>query len=291
MRVLITELSRQECPSLVLVPIGDIHIGAKACDEVALKKTITYIRETPNARWIGMGDYCDFINQRDPRHDPSVLADWIGMSDLTDLAGAQKRYFLDLIRPIADKCIGLLQGNHESAITKHTERDIYSEIVTAIKTDGGYPPEKSLAVGYYGWVLLRFRDTKRIKKDWTWTCRFNCHHGFTGGRLAGAKALNAQRWAWTHPGADVVLMGHSHNTSVQVEQVEHVNPHGKVYTHNITVAYCGSYLRSTTPDATTYSERMGMLPMPTSRIMIYITPNYSRPQENSSIRVETIPTN
>jgi len=290
MRVIISEVSRRDCPSLALFPIGDVHIGSKACDEDALKEVIGHIKAMPNARWIGMGDYCDFINQRDPRHDSSVLADWVSMSDLSDLAGAQKQYFLDLVRPIADKCVGLLQGNHEASIIKHTERDIYSEIVTEVKTAGGHDPEKQLGLGYYGWVLLKFRDHKRKSQDWSWTCRLNCHHGFTGGRLAGAKALNAQRWAWTHPSANVVLMGHSHNTSVQVEQVEHVTPHGKVHTHNITVAYCGSYLRSTTPDATTYSERMGMLPMPVSRIVVHINPNWAQPNQDSSIRVETIPT-
>jgi hypothetical protein len=290
MRVIVNEVSRKDCPDLSLFPIGDVHIGAKACDEKALKEVIKHVKDTPNARWIGMGDYCDFINIRDPRHDPSVLADWIGMSDLTDLARAQKEYFVNLVRPIADKCVGLLQGNHEASIIKYSERDIYSEIVTAVKTAGGHAPEKPLGLGYYGWVLLKFLDTNRKNRDWRWTCRLNCHHGFTGGRLAGAKALNAQRWAWTHPSADVVLMGHSHNTSVQVEQVEHVTAQGKVYPHNITVAYTGSYLRSSVDGVTTYSERMGMLPMPVSRIAVHIKPNWALPKQNSSIRIETIPT-
>ena len=32
-----------------------------------------------------MGDYCEFINMRDPRFSPQVLAEWFAVGDLTDL--------------------------------------------------------------------------------------------------------------------------------------------------------------------------------------------------------------
>ncbi len=250
-----------------IVPIGDIHIGARACDEERLKRVIERVEKDPNAYWYGMGDYCDFINLRDPRSNTGTLADWIGIKDMGDLVAAQKNRFLDYVKPIAKKCLGLIEGNHETAIHRFYERDIYSEIVSEVKKMAGMKQEDPLGLGYYGWSLLYFKRGVQ-----TTMIKINLHHGYVGGKLAGAKALEMQRWLWSHD-ADVVVFGHSHNTSIQIEQTEGVNEGGAMVLKKRFGVYGGSFLKTVNEDgASTYSEIKGYLPQPIAGVEIIIRP-------------------
>jgi len=208
------------------------------------------------------------------------LADWLKVEHLADLAKAQRDRFLDYTLPIAHKCLALVSGNHEGAIRRHYERDIHSEIVTAIKQAAGHEPDYRLSLDHCGWLLLVFhRDERRTRRTiklylhhgfvggkLAGAKALNLHHGFVGGKLAGAKALNMQRWLWSHC-ADLVLFGHSHNTGVQVEAVEGVTIRGTVtYSHRMG-AYAGTFMRGAE-----YAQQKGYFPLPLSQIEIVLRP-------------------
>ena len=212
-----------------LYPLGDVHLGNKACDERLFRQVVQRIAEDDDALWVGLGDYADFINLSDPRFDSESLSSWVRMSHLGDLAKAQASRFLDIIGPIAGKCLGLIEGNHERAIEKYYERSIYSEIVSGVKERAGFPVEHQLAFGYSGWLMLHFyRHATRDAQGSL--VRISLHHGFVGGKLAGAKALNMQRWLWCHD-CDLAIFGHSHNTMAQIEAVESVRGNKIVRQH------------------------------------------------------------
>lgn len=252
-----------------IVPLGDIHIGAAACDEARLKQVVKSIADDDRAYWIGMGDYCDFINRTDPRFNSGALAEWIKISDLGDLAKAQRDYFLDIIKPIAPKCLALVEGNHETAITKHYERAIFAELVMAIKTMAGHEMDYQLGIGYTGWLTLVFYRAKRRAN--ATVVRINLHHGFVGGRLAGAKALNMQRWLWTHD-ADIVIFGHSHNTASQVEAVEVLDDSGNVKHKSRIGVYSGTFLNPYNEGEATYAEVKGYFPTPNTGVELILRP-------------------
>jgi calcineurin-like phosphoesterase family protein len=212
---------------------------------------------------VGLGDYADFINRRDPRFTVDSLADWVTIRDLGDLACAQCERFLDIVRPIAGKCLALVEGNHERAIYKHFERHIFGEIVAGIKDAGGFDADHRLSLGYTGWLVLAYHRTN--KREGTRILNVNLHHGFVGGRLAGAKALNMQRWLWNHD-ADLVIFGHSHNTSVQVEAVERVRGSQVTYDHRIGV-YAGTFM-----NGAQYAKEKGYMPMPKTSLEILLQP-------------------
>ena len=272
MRVLIRELFNVKRGDVFnLYPLGDIHDGAAACDEKLLRRIVDRINKDDGARWIGTGDYCDFINPSDKRFSFATLADWIEMPDLLDLPKAQVNHLLDILRPIASKCLGLACGNHEMTIQAKYERNIYSEIVTGIKEAGGFPADHKLALGYYGWVMLNFYRSSKKRQSRT-TIKANVHHGFVGGRLAGAKALNMQRWLWTHD-ADLVIFGHSHNQMAQPETVEKLDRNGKLVQQVRRGCYGGTFLKTVNEDGpSTYSERKGYFPLPVGNPVIRLRP-------------------
>ncbi|GIV81705.1 MAG: hypothetical protein KatS3mg051_1059 [Anaerolineae bacterium] len=59
-----------------IIPLGDIHVGARGSDTAAFRHVVEDIASDERAYWIGMGDYLDAINRSDPRFSPGILADW-----------------------------------------------------------------------------------------------------------------------------------------------------------------------------------------------------------------------
>jgi hypothetical protein len=239
--------------------------------EDIFKQKVREVVEDNNCYWIGGGDYCDFINKSDPRFSASILADWFTVPQIDFISEAQVNHFCEIIKPIAHKCLGLLCGNHETAIQRHYEHSVFHEIVGYIKRHGKFRDEDKLALGYDGWIELKFRrsltaGTKRVI--------INCHHGFAGGRLAGAKALAMQRWLWQKD-CDIALMGHSHDTLIQSVQVEGLDRNSKFITKKRRGAYCGTFLDTTMPGIDTYSSVRGYPPMPVGGVEIVLRPTAS----------------
>ena len=266
-----------------LYPIGDIHIGAAACDEERLKRLVNRVKEDKDAIWLGMGDYCDFINRGDRRYDPQTTADWL--RDEHDMAKEQIAYLTEILSPIAHKCIGLIEGNHEREIKIKWERDVQYEIVQKIKDHGKINPDWYMDLGYYSWINFKTYFTKPGEKKGRATrLVLNVHHGFTGGRLAGAKALNLQRWLWIHD-ADLVLFGHSHSGVAQPEIVQSINAAGKFIEKVRKGTHTGTFLKNENVDgASTYSERKGYFPVPLGGCMVQLRPQ----SENQYDRVKII---
>ena len=250
--------------TFTLYPLGDVHLGNAACDEKLFRQVVQRIAEDDAAYWVGLGDYADFVNMSDPRFDPASLSPWVTMTDIGDLAGAQAKRFLSIVEPIAGKCLGLIEGNHERAIQKHYERSIYSDIVTGVKLMGGFPVEHQLAFGYSGWLILLFYQ-KETEQRPVHRLSISLHHGFVGGKLAGAKALNMQRWLWSHD-CDLAIFGHSHNSMVQVEAVERVRGSKVVHDHRIGM-YSGTFM-----NGARYSEKAGFFPLPITQPHIALRP-------------------
>lgn len=257
-----------------IIPVADVHGGSITCNERHFEAVVKRIQDTPNMYWVGMGDYLEAINRSDPRFDPRGLAKWIGVHDLVDLGAKQRDWFLDRILPIADKCLGLLGGNHEAAMLKWYERDVFFEIVAAIKQASGR--ESKLALPYEGYVNLHmYRSDKRERGS---RVVLNVHHGFGGGKLAGAKALNLQRWLWTHE-CDVAVFGHLHNLTAQKEAVEYVNGAGNIRQRERFGCYAGAFM-----GRADYAVRKGFFPLPFGGVEIKI--HMADPHARGGIRLE-----
>jgi hypothetical protein len=256
-----------------IIPLGDIHMGNAACDERLLQDVINGIARHKNTYWIGMGDYAEFINLHDPRWEPSSLAPWITTADIVDLAGAQSERFLRFVKPIASKCLGMIKGNHEDAIERHCERDIYSHMAAEIKRAGGFEAEYKMKLGYYGWLLLTFEriQIERVR------ITLNLHHGFGGGKLKGGKALTMERWLYTHD-CNLAIFGHCHNADSYRAGVEYIGHDDLEHTQTRKGVYSGTFM-----SGATYAERAGYLPLPLGGVEIVITPGLVRPEDRVRI--------
>ena len=256
--------------------IGDVHLGNKGCNEAALLRTVNVIAADPRALWIGMGDYAEFINVSDPRFRADSLARWVKVSHLVDLSEAQRERFLRFVTPIADKCLALVEGNHERTIQRYYERNIYSEIVTGVKAKAGLQPTDILGLGYSGWVVLHFYRSNERKH--ATVIKLNLHHGHATGRKLGGKVNALQDRLWTHD-ADLVIMNHCHDEIAASVAVQSVRG-DKVVNEVRKGVYGGTFLA----DAT-YSEEKGYPPQPVDSPVIILKPGVELQEDRIRIVV------
>lgn len=250
-----------------ITPLGDIHLLNKSTDEKKLQRIVDEIASDPNHYWLDMGDRGEWINVRDPRFDPSELADWVSLGDLKDLAHVQLERYLNIMSPIADKCLAMVRGNHEDAIMRHTERDVHSAAVSSIKRAAGWPETRQISLDYTGWLMLRFyrsRDTKA--RHSVQVVRMNVHHGWVGGRKEGAKALALEERLREYA-ADVSLLGHSHSLQIMAIAVEEIDRRGNVIYTTRYGAHVGTYL-----GPARYARNRAFKPKATGTIDIVLRP-------------------
>jgi hypothetical protein len=183
-----------------LVLLADTHLGNLNTDERLLKNIVRDIEGDERAYWGHLGDMCEYINMRDPRFDPDSLPGWLlGREALRDIARTETAHFIDIMKPIADKCVFLCEGNHEEAILSHSEADVYSAIIEAMASKDEH------RLGHRGFVNWQFTAFRK-----TWTLRLFLTHGSGGGQAGGTAGSKLAKLASQVDGVDILAMGHIH---------------------------------------------------------------------------------
>ena len=180
-----------------LYPLGDIHAGIKHCSERLVKKLVQQIANEPHALWVGMGDYAECITPSDPRWDAKVIADWV---DPDNIAECQTEWVVDLLSPIKNKCVGLLEGNHEDTIRLKGHADVIKNLCKRL----GVPN-----LGYSCFVHFIFRRTTPEGHD-SWLMKGFFTHGAGCAVTPGAKLTRLCRMVDAFD-ADLYCHGHVHD--------------------------------------------------------------------------------
>lgn len=180
-----------------LYPIGDTHLGTKHCTEGELQKAISEVKDNSTALWIGMGDYGEFITPSDKRWDSKSIAGWL-IDEQDNIPEVQTEYIYKLFEPIKDKCIGLIEGNHEDAIRRFLHVDVQKNLCKRLELPN---------LGYSCWVRLRFAR-KNSNEHHVYKCVFT--HGAGWAITPGTKMNRLQRFMNAFD-ARIYGMGHMHD--------------------------------------------------------------------------------
>ena len=229
--------------------LADMHLGNVHSNERALKTVVKEIEADDSALWIGLGDYCEFINMHDPRFDPRELPGWLmGGDQLADIARTECNYAAMILAPIKDKCIGLCSGNHEDAILRHSECDVYARLIEAL-ADGKHEHR----LDHRGIVSLVFN---RLGKS-SMVLTIMATHGSAGGRTQGSVTNRLADLIGQVDGIDLVLQGHAHKG--QHVQAAKFRP-GRYTTRQVTIhgvtvpAMCADMRYAESKDCSATSE-------------------------------------
>lgn len=186
-----------------IYPIADFHDGDPKTDEAIFKNFVKYISAAENRYWLYAGDnlnnaikssVSNVYNEKRSPHE-------------------QKEHFIELVKPIADKCLCFIPGNHEVRSAKESDcqlvwdiacrlvgdekaHELYRENEAFIKIQVGRCTDKTRKYGdpvtYVGWI----------------------HHGVGGGMYAGATVNKFQLRTMAIEGLDFAVQGHVHKGKI-----------------------------------------------------------------------------
>jgi len=257
-----------------IYPLGDVHIGALNCAEGHFRKCVNHILKQPNALWVGGGDHCDCITPQDlKRFDARSLPDWLFSGPastikdaLSDIALQQRKRFVEIVDPIKDKCIGLIEGNHESDIMKYSNNAHHYIMCEELKS-----PNLTDVSG------IRFDFKCKVANNVKGSSvTIFVFHGWGGGRSDGAEP-NKLRQLVDSFDADIVIRGHSHTFDIRPPQLHLYMPRrgampDELIERRTYKGNWGCWLKSYAVGAPTYDSRANYPARPLSSMQIRIKP-------------------
>jgi hypothetical protein len=275
--------------------LGDFHAGAPDFDEAALRRDIKRIADNPDARVVLMGDYGDLIDpRRDRRSDGNPIPERYRDAMFAEggIPSETVAHICEMVEPIKDRVLGMLEGNHELTVRKHMDRSIASEIAAELDIS-------SRLIGYGGFIHWGMKRRSSGAARASSVVTIHAHHGYQAGRRSGAKLNEAQLEKSRYPTADIIMRGHAHDRIGHVYDASipgnhHVRDSPWVYVCTGTYKMGRVDTTINEPHHTTWEESKGFHPKSRSRLgppVITVAPtlrNGSDPSEPAfHLRVTT----
>lgn len=212
-----------------ILPMGDIHIGDKFVDYKLLQDNIDWVKSEPNARVILMGDMFN-VATRSSKSSP--FEQNLGLDE-------QIAKGIDLFRPIKEKILGAISGNHEARIEDFCMMNPLTPFCMALHIPYlGYSAVLSVVVGRIAYTAY-------------------VHHTTGGGKTPGSKINRVNALRSLVCNCDMYLGGHNHSLGVMPVTTRVVDTiHKSIVAKRQLLIDCGSYLEWDN----NYAERMALEP-------------------------------
>lgn len=217
--------------SLLVVFLGDLHVGHIYTDYERLHKTLSYIdKNRKRVRVVGMGDFCEAATKGSVGR--AVFDESFHLQRQVDVV-------IDMFKRIGDVTDLVLDGNHEDRIMKDTSFEITENIC--------YRAGISETYG-------QFQSILNIRMGTGLTYSIHAWHGATGGTTDAAayNALSNMRKTTT---SHIYAMGHTHKLFSFSKKHYLPNPNGDMAMIEQQFINTGSCL-----DFGAYSEQKGLEP-------------------------------
>jgi len=184
-----------EFKQLRIVPISDLHYGNPLCSIKHFIVTRDFIRDNDDVYTYLNGDLIE-----------AVVLDSAGDIFKQKLTPqTQRDDVVDLLKPIKDKILGCVTGNHEDRIYKRVGVDLSEDIANILNVP--YRPEGML-------LKVIFGDGNKSTMGKPFVFWGYTTHGYGGARTKAAKAVKVERVGYWIPRADFVTMSHDHVVNV-----------------------------------------------------------------------------
>jgi len=190
--------------SAYIIPFGDIHLEDQYFTEKSekkLKEQIDFVKKHDNARAFLTGDIFN-VATRTSKTSPFS----INKKLLNKYNGDQMEYALDLFRPISDKIIGAIDGNHEQRTIDFNNRSWITELCGKLSS-------KEREVKYCDISCLLFLKIgkSRIEGERSaQTYSGYIHHTTGGGGTAGSKINRVKKLEDIVVACDFYIGAHNH---------------------------------------------------------------------------------
>lgn len=181
-----------EREDITIIPIADVHLGARECMEQDFIKFIDKIKDEPNTYLILGGD---LINNATRSSVTNIFEEIMRPAD-------QKKEMSKILAPVAHKILAAVSGNHERRSGKDADDDPTYDILCKIDRESVYRENMAF-------VKLQFGSTDGDgTRNPTYTLVVT--HGAGGGALTSGAVLKGERFGYAIDGMDALIMGHTH---------------------------------------------------------------------------------
>lgn len=181
---------------ITIFPVSDVHYGALEHCEKEWKDFCKMIEETPN-NYVILGG--DLINN-------SVRTSVANPFDETVRPREQKKHMVEFLKPISDKILCAVSGNHEARSLKDSDVDLTYDILAKLNVEDLYRPNAAFMKTSLG---SRKRDGSPIS-----SYTFAVTHGAGGGIYTGATVNRNERFGNIIDGCDCLIVGHTHKGTI-----------------------------------------------------------------------------
>ena len=187
--------------------IADVHLGAREHLEKEWSSFCSTVLDDPRAYVILGGD---LINN-------TTRASVANIFDEVMRPRTQKQLMLEMLRPMRDRILCALPGNHEGRSGRDADDDPIYDIMTKFDLEDYYREN-------IGFVKIQIGNPYN-NGNYNPTYILGVMHGAGGGIYTGAAVNRNERFGYTIDGIDALLVGHSHKPFVTQPGRICVNPH------------------------------------------------------------------
>ena len=187
-----------EWPYANVYTLADLHIGDSHCDESEVLARVKAVQDDPYGLVILNGDLMNTALR-------NSVSDVYGevLSPMQQIS-----HLVTMLRPIADKVIGVTAGNHENRVYKSDGIDVTRLVCRELGIEEKYSPEGVLIFLRFGIRTPKGGHTKDGRNPRQWYSIY-ATHGSGGGRKEGAKAIRLADMA-AIVDADIYIHSHTH---------------------------------------------------------------------------------
>lgn len=211
-------------PYATLYPISDVHWGSAECMEKEFSQYLKAIAADDSAAVVLAGD---LINN-------GIKSSKTNVYDEVYSPREQKHMMVDLLRPIKNKIVCAVRGNHEYRTTRETSIDVMEDICRELDIEDVYAQDMG---------FLKISVGKKLENSKPATYMFCVAHGAGGGQLLGSGINKPDAFQSTIEGVDGIISGHTHKP-LKVPSARFIfDPHNnKVRRENAVIFVCTSWL-------------------------------------------------
>lgn len=182
---------QEDMKTLTLYPISDVHLGAAECMEKEFYQYVKAIAVDDTAAVILAGDLCN----------NGIKSSVTNVYDEVYSPREQKHMMADMLRPIKEKIICAVRGNHCYRTTRETSIDIMEDICRELAIEDVYAQDMG---------FLKISLGRKIENSKPATYMFCVAHGAGGGQLLGSGANKPDAFQMAVEGVDGIITGHTH---------------------------------------------------------------------------------
>lgn len=181
-----------ERQDITIIPIADVHLGARECMEQEFISFINSMKDREDVFFCLCGDLCS----------NGLKNSVTNVYEETMRPFAQKKMMAEILKPISNRILCCVNGNHERRSAKDSDDSVCYDICAKLDIEHLYRDNMAF-------VKIQFGETNgdgKVNPTYTMVVT----HGSGGGALTGGGVNRQERMGYAIDNMDIFVSGHTH---------------------------------------------------------------------------------